>query len=199
MKKFITEKKPLFFILLLLVVVGIGGTFAYYYTEVIIPNQFKTLTYNVTVEDEFYDDWGVKKVFFVNKEETNTPVVLRINFNESWRREVDGITLSLDNNVNGENVVLKEWTDAFTNDFIKGDDGWYYYKKVLDSSERVQVLESISLNEELILTSPYYEDYKVFDYELSFNFEAIQASSGAVSDIWNRSVSISGDAVTWKL
>lgn len=199
MKKFITEKKPLFFILLLLVVVGIGGTFAYYYTEVIIPNQFKTLTYNVTVEDEFYDDWGVKKVFFVNKEETNTPVVLRINFNEAWRREVDGMALSLDNNVNGENVVLKEWTDTFNNDFIKGDDGWYYYKKVLNSSERVQVLESITLNEELILTSPYYEDYKVFDYELSFNFEAIQASSGAVSDIWNRSVSISGDEVTWKL
>lgn len=199
MKKFVTEKKPLFFILLLLVVVGIGGTFAYYYTEVIIPNQFKTLTYNVTVEDEFYDDWGVKKVFFVNKEETNTPVVLRINFNESWRREVDGMTLSLDNNVNGENVVLKEWTDTFTNDFIKGDDGWYYYKKVLNSNERIQVLESIALNEELILTSPYYEDYKVFDYELSFNFEAIQASSGAVSDIWNRNVSISGDEVTWEL
>lgn len=199
MKKIIAKNKPLFFVLLLLLIVGIGSTFAYFYTEVIIPNQFKTKTYNVTVEEEFYNNWGTKKVTIMNKEETNTPVVLRINFNESWRKEVDGIKLSLNNNVNGTNVVTKNWTIAFTNDFIKGDDGWYYYKKVLNAQESVQILESISLNEELISTSPYYEDYKSYNYELSFNYEAIQATSLAVSEIWDKKVNINGNDASWTL
>ena len=111
------KKKPLIFLLALIVIGVVGTTFAYYYTEIAIPNQFRAMTYNVTIEEEFNDTWGTKKVSFVNKEETNTPVVLRINYNELWRKEVNGVKLSLDNNVNGENVVTKNWTTAFTNDF----------------------------------------------------------------------------------
>ena len=51
MKKLTIKKKPLFFILLLLLLIGIGGTFAYYYTEIVVPNNFKTMTYNVAIVD----------------------------------------------------------------------------------------------------------------------------------------------------
>lgn len=191
------KKKPLFFLLLLLALGIVGTTFAYYYTEIAIPNQFRAMTYNVTIEEEFNNTWGTKKVSFVNNEETNTPVVLRINYNEFWRKEVNGVKLSLDNNVNGTNVVTKNWTTAFTNDFIDGGDGWYYYKKTLAAEASVQVLDSIALNESLISTSPYYNDYKSYTYELDFNFEAIQASSSAISEIWGRTATISGGNVTW--
>lgn len=191
------KKKPLFFLLLLLALGVVGTTFAYYYTEIAIPNQFRAMTYNVTIEEEFNNTWGTKKVSFVNNEETNTPVVLRINYNELWRKEVNGVKLSLDNNVNGTNVVTKNWTTAFTNDFIDGGDGWYYYKKTLAAEASVQVLDSIALNESLISTSPYYNDYKSYTYELDFNFEAIQASSSAISEIWGRTATISGGNVTW--
>ena len=191
------KKKPLFFLLLLLVLGIVGTTFAYYYTEIAIPNQFRAMTYNVTIEEEFNNTWGTKKVSFVNNEETNTPVVLRINYNELWRKEVNGVKLSLDNNVNGTNVVIKNWTTAFTNDFIDGGDGWYYYKKTLPAEASVQVLDSIALNESLISTSPYYDDYKSYTYELDFNFEAIQASSSAISEIWGKTATISGGNVTW--
>ena len=191
------KKKPLFFLLLLLVLGIVGTTFAYYYTEIAIPNQFRAMTYNVTIEEEFNNTWGTKKVSFVNNEETNTPVVLRINYNELWRKEVNGVKLSLDNNVNGTNVVTKNWTTAFTNDFIDGGDGWYYYKKTLAAEASVQVLDSIALNESLISTSPYYDDYKSYTYELDFNFEAIQASSSAISEIWGKTATISGGNVTW--
>ena len=191
------KKKPLIFLLALIAIGVVGTTFAYYYTEVSFPNQFRTMTYNVTIEEEFNDTWGTKKVSFVNKEETNTPVVLRINYNELWRKEVSGVKLSLDNNVNGENVVTKNWTTDFTNDFIDGGDGWYYYKKTLNAEESVQVLNSISLKEDLISTSPYYNDYKSYTYELDFNFEAIQASSSAISEIWGKTATISGSNVTW--
>lgn len=191
------KKKPLFFLLLLLALGIVGTTFAYYYTEIAIPNQFRAMTYNVTIEEEFNNTWGTKKVSFVNNEETNTPVVLRINYNELWRKEVNGVKLSLDNNVNGTNVVTKNWTTAFTNDFIDGGDGWYYYKKTLAAEASVQVLDSIALNESLISTSPYYDDYKSYTYELDFNFEAIQASSSAISEIWGKTATISGGNVTW--
>lgn len=192
------KKKPLIFLLGILVLGIVGGTFAYYYSEIAISNEFKTLTYNVQIEEEFNKTWGTKKVSFVNKEATNTPVVLRINYNESWRKEVNGTKLSLDNNVNGENAVTKNWTTAFTNDFVLGDDGWYYYKKTLNAKKSVQVLESITLNEDLISTSPYYDEYKDYDYELDFNFEAIQANTDAISEIWNKKATISGGNVTWE-
>jgi len=191
------KKKPLFFLLLLLALGIVGTTFAYYYTEIAIPNQFRAMTYNVTIEEKFNNTWGTKKVSFVNNEETNTPVVLRINYNEFWRKEVNGVKLSLDNNVNGTNVVTKNWTTAFTNDFIDGGDGWYYYKKTLAAEASVQVLDSIALNESLISTSPYYNDYKSYTYELDFNFEAIQANSSAISEIWGKNATITGGNVTW--
>ena len=192
------RKTPLFFIILIILLVTISGTFAYFASSVSIPNKFKIMTYNVTIEEEFNDTWGTKKVNFVNKETTNTPVVLRINYNELWRKEVNGIKLSLDNNVSGTNVVTKNWTTAFTNDFIDGGDGWYYYKKILDAQQSVQVLESIALNEQLISTSPYYNDYKSYTYELIFNFEAIQANVDAINDIWGKNVYMNDGNVTWQ-
>lgn len=190
-------KKPLIFLILFLLVVGIGGTFAYYYSEVIIPNRFQAMTYHVTIEEEFYDDFGTKRVSFVNQEETNAPVVLRINYNESWRKTIDDVVITPSNVIDGQDVVTKEWTDAFLNDFADGGDGWFYYTKVLNAQESVQVLESITLNESLVSTSSDAIDYQGADYELSFNFESIQASSDAILDIWGISSTIQGDDVAW--
>lgn len=193
------NKKSLFFLLLLLVIGIVGGTIAYYYSEDNLINQFKTSTYNVTIEEEFYNTWGTKKVSFVNKEETNTPVVLRINYNEFWRYEFEGVKLSLDNNVNGENLVTKNWTTSFLDDFIYSEDGWYYYKKILDAKELVQVLDSIVLKNSLVELSSYSEEYKHASYELDFNFEAIQANINAISQIWGIDVNFEGDDVSWQI
>lgn len=198
MKKIKLKRKPLFFILLLLVVGIVGTTFAYFHSQAEISNKFQAMTYNVTLKEEFYDKWGTKKVTISNEEKTNTPVVLRINYNESWRKKIDDTTtVLLDNNVNGENVVTKNWTTTFTSDFIKGDDGWYYYKKVLSAEESITILESIALKEDLIKDTIYYNDYKNGTYQLDFNYEAIQADATAISDIWNKKVTISNKEVTW--
>lgn len=178
------NKKPLIFVGLLILVALIGYTIAYYYTEVVIPNRFESMTYNVQVREEFNDDYGTKRVYFVNEEETNTPVVLRINYNEQFR--INGVIQN--NLVNGEDRVTKEWTDAFTNDFQYFSDGWYYYKKVLDPEEEVQVLESIQYNGNVPDSSVYH---------LDFNFEAIQATPEAVKEIWGMNMAIDGDNVSW--
>ena len=191
------NKKVVLFLILLLSIIGIGSAYAYYQVNVIVPNKYKAATYEVEIEEEFEDKFGVKKVWIVNKEKTNAPVVLRVNYNELWSKEIDGVLLTLDNNVNGENVVEKEWTEEFLNDFELKEDGWYYYKKVLRPEERVQLLERISLKNELISTSEYSNEYLTYDYELAFNFESIQATEDAVLEIWNKNITINDDNVTW--
>ena len=184
--------KPLIFVGILAVVCAVVGyTVAYYYSNIVVPNQFQSMTYNVQItEEDFNNTFGTKKVFFKNEEETNTPGVLRFDFNESWGNGVNNL-------INGTNVVTKTWTDAFTNDFALGDDGWYYYKKVLNPQESVQVLESISRNDTLINSSPNRSEYVNSNYHLDINFEAIQATPEAVQEIWNKSITITGTSVQW--
>ena len=191
--------KPIIFMLLLPVVCAVGLTLAYYTSEVRVVNKFKTNTYNVDIEDRSTGSWGERTVSFINREEENSSVVLRINYNESWTNKNDDVLLTIDNTVNGVNAVSKEWTDEFKNNFIKGEDGWYYYTKVLNAKESVKVLNSVDLNQTLIETSPYYNEYLTYTYDLSFNFEAIQATSKAVEEIWNKKITIEGNEVTWEL
>ena len=191
------NKKVVLFLILLLSFIGIGSVYAYYQVNVIVPNKYKAATYDVEIEEEFEDEFGTKKVWIVNNEKTNAPVVLRISYNEFWSKTIDGVLLTLDNNVNGENVVEKTWTEDFLEDFELKEDGWYYYKKVLNPEERVQLLESISLKNELVSLSDYREEYHTYDYELAFNFESIQATKDAVLEIWDKNITIDGDNVTW--
>ena len=188
------NKKPLIFGLLLLTLAVIGGTFAYYYSEVVIPNRFKAMTYDVKLVEEFEGDFGTKEVSIVNQEETNTPVVIRMSYNEYWDN-------SLNNKYNNTDVVTKNWTTDFLNDFrYDGGSGWYYYTKVLNPESSVTVLNSTALNTNLVNASPDRSSYLSSDYHLDFNYEAIQAKEEAILDIWGDdllSVSINGGNVSW--
>lgn len=166
-----------------------GVSYAFYHNETKFINEFKTMTYNVNLEEEFNGDFGTKKVKIVNEEETNVDVVLRLNFNETWTKVNNNQTYFLNNYNDTYNCVYKEWTADFLNDFVLGDDGWYYYKKKLLSQGEVKILESISDNNVC--------NYQDANYELDFNYEAIQADSNAVSDIWGYNITISNNDVTW--
>lgn len=191
------KKRPLFFLLGLILVITVGTTLAFFNNQYNLPEKFKTMTFNVDLVEEFYNDFGVDKVTIVNNEVTNAPVVIRINYNEIWQDKSSNNIYLLSNQINGEDVVTKEFTNAFLNDFIYID-GWYYYKKILNATESVQILNSIALNDTLISSSPYYEDYNNFDYRLVFSYEAIQADIKAVKNIWNKDITINGTNVTWQ-
>ena len=174
-------------------IMGIVGVSAIYLSNVSLINSFKTLTYKVDVEEEFYNDWGTKKIKVMNQEKTNTPVALRVSFHESFTK--DDFTLS--NTINGEEVVDKEFTSEFVSHFRKASDGWYYYDQVLDPEESVQILNSIQLKEDLIQTSEDYELYKTYHYELGFQYEAIQATEGAIKEIWGKNASIVNHSIQY--
>lgn len=196
-KKKILKRKSLLFLLCLILLFSIGGTIAYYYETVYIPNQFKTMTYDVELTEEFNNEWGTKKVYITNNESSNTSVVIRIGINELWSKEVDDVLLTLSNTLNGSNVVNKVFTNTFNNDFVNGNDGWYYYKKILRPNESIQILDSISLNTNLIQNTPYYDDYLSYNYNLNFNYEALEAKVDTILEIWNKNVSINSINVSW--
>lgn len=195
----INKKKNFIFILLLLVVLLVGSTYAVFYTQFAIPNKFDVMLYDVKVEDDFNGNWGVRSVKFTNNDVSNTSIVLRISYNEIWNSKINGSIITLNNYVDGKNVVNKEWTDEFLNDFVLADDGWYYYKKELLPQQSVQVLKSVNLNEELISNSVNYTKYKNFDYDLSFNYEAISSDADLIKDVWNKNVTIKEGEVNWDL
>ena len=165
---------------------GIVGVSAIYISNVSLVNSFKTLTYKVDVLEEFYNDWGTKKIKVVNSEETNADVVLRVTFNESFTKDND----ILSNEINGEEVVEKEYANDFLTHFSKDQDGWYYYDKVLKAKDSVEIINSINLKEDLIRTSEDYEKYKTYHYELGFQYETIQATEKAIKEIWGKNATI---------
>ncbi len=191
------KRKLIPLVLIILLILGLGIAYALYQSNITLPNEFKSMTYNIVLEEEFYDTWGTKKITLTNRDPTNTPVVLRISFNEIWSKTIQNQYLTLDNTVNGVNVVQKNWTSTFLNDFILDNDGWYYYKKTLNPEQSIQILNSIALQESVIQTSQYYQEYHNYDYELTFNYEAIQTTTQAIQSIWGKNATISGGNVTW--
>ena len=117
-----------------------------------------------------------------------------MSYNEYWDN-------SLNNKYNNTDVVTKNWTTDFLNDFrYDGISGWYYYTKVLNPESSVTVLNSTALNTNLVNASPDRSSYLSSDYHLDFNYEAIQAKEEAILDIWGDdllNVSINGGNVSW--
>lgn len=188
--------KALLFLIPLLVVGIVGVTLAYFTSRSNIKNEFQVLTYNVDMTEESSGTWGNKKVTVINRD--TTPVVVRVSYNEIWSKEDSEFGYrTLNNVINGTNVVNKNWTNTWKNDFVAGDDGWYYYKKVLGASTGIELITSISLNRTVIDSSPFTDDYLSYDYEFNFGFEAIQATEEAVKELWGFDITITDNNIKW--
>ena len=188
------KKVLLIFLLVFLVIISVGVTYAYFYQNYTLPSQFKTMTYDIDIEEEFYNDWGTKKVYILNNEVSNTNVVLRVKYTEVWSKIINNEKYYLSNTINGVNVVDKVWTNTFLNEFTDGLDGWYYYNKILRPNDKIQLLESISLNQTLTSTNLDYLDY---DYQLLFSYEVLDTDINIISEIWNKTATINNLNVNW--
>ena len=144
-------------------------------------------TSGVTIIENADPGFGRKEISFKNNKSTNSPVLLRIAYSETWTNSNNEI---VSNMVGNTNVVTKNWTTAFAQDFVDGQDGWYYYKKTLEPLAQVQVLSSIALND---------NSYNVYNYDIAFRFEAVQADATAASELWGKTVTIANGVATWTL
>lgn len=152
----------------------------------VIENQVTVAGSGVRIIDTSEAGFGKHGITFRNEGASSSKVLLRIAYSETWSK-ADGTIIS--NNGAAGNAVTKNWTTDFGRDFVDGNDGWYYYKKTLNPETEVKVLDSIELVD---------ENYSVYNYDLSFRFESVQADAAAASALWAKTVTVGDDgAVTW--
>ena len=189
MKKNIKKIIPI----IALVLVGTFGiTLAYFRnTDSTFFDLFAS-NYDVEILQDADPGWGKRIITFKNK--GSSPVYLRISYNEIWSKEVDGTEVIYNNLLNSDTAVVKDWTQDFLNDF-ELIDGWYYYKKELGANQSVTVLNNINIRE---YDSSWDYDYRNLDYELAWNYEAVQTNSNAVNKLWNINVNNEGNSVQWQ-
>lgn len=174
----------------LLIAIACGAGFVVYAVSrntSVIDNSVRVASNGVAIEEDSDPGFGKKEISFYNNAATNAPVLLRISYSETWQ-DSDGNAIS---NVaaNGSNVVTKTWTQAFVDDFVSGNDGWYYYTKTLNPLQRVQVLSAIALGD---------SSYSIYDYDISFRFEAVQADAAAAGALWGKTVTVENGVATWQ-
>lgn len=105
---------------------------------------------------------------------------------------------SYSNKINGQDVVTKYWSNDFEDNFVLNDDGWYYYKKTLDPSEMVIVLNGYELNNNLLEGTKYYDIYNYYaKYDLLFDFEGLELNTDNVQNAWGINYSVNQKNVTW--
>ncbi len=194
-KSFCKKNKSLVFLMLLGLVVIVGGTYAYFTSRDTKENVFKTSKYDVKLDEDFdpssWPDATKKEV--VIKNAGTADVFIRMSYNETWVNDAGSV---LNNLYNGESVVTKTWASPLEDDWVYHD-GWYYYKKILSGGTDLPLLNSIALNKTLIQDSPDQNKYLTYNYELSFNYESVQATSDAVSTLWGHTVTVDGTNVSW--
>jgi len=178
------KKKIVLISSLLILLIGslLSVSYAIYKSQLEVSNEFKTGKVDVDITENFNDDWGMKEVFITNNS-SNSSVVLRVYFTEKWMDDNGDNTNNL---TNSQNRVEKGWTEEFSGLFIYATDGWYYYKKIIEPSESVQIMSTISSDDE-----------STEDYELTFHYEAVQATEDAILDVWGLEASINDKDVSW--
>ena len=151
-----------------------------------IENQVTVANNGVRILEDSVAGFGKHEISFKNEGAGSSKVLLRIAYSETWSK-TDGTIVS---NVGASgNAVTKAWTDAFTQDFVDGNDGWYYYTKTLNPNVEVKVLNSIALAD---------NSYSKYNYDISFRFESVQADATAANALWSKTATIDeSGAVTW--
>ena len=75
--------------------------------------------------------------------------------------------------------------------FRNGNDGWYYYDRTLGLHlAPSRFSHSIGLSD---------QTYNIYNYDLSFRFEAVQADAAAALALWGKTVTVENGEATWQL
>lgn len=185
-----TSKRSIPVIVVAVVIVAACTTtflaFAISRNRSVIENQVTVANSGVRIIDTSEAGFGKHGITFRNEGASSSKVLLRIAYSETWSK-ADGTIIS--NNGAAGNAVTKNWTTDFGRDFVDGNDGWYYYKYVLNPESEVRVLDSIELVD---------NSYSIYNYDLSFRFESVQADATAANALWGKTVTIDDNgAATW--
>ena len=197
------NKKSLVALALVALVGLVGGTFAYFTSSTTLTNEFETGTYSTSITEEFVspDNWTPgtttkKRVNVTNN--GSVEVAVRAKYTEKWTAK-DGTVLS--GTRNEESVAQFK----INPNWIKANDGYYYYNDTLIANETSSdFISSVTFNPNFILEegtdiectttkengkttvncANLESGYAGATYSLEITIETIQASQG-----WNYELS----------
>ena len=199
--------KVLFFVSCFIIIVTVICTIAVYYNSVSYDDEIVSNSFDVVMDNSYISEFGDAYVNIINL--GDIPVLLRIHVGESWYLDynldsydpdgnVDKDIIPISNKCNGYDVVMKGWTDTFLDDFVLEDDGWYYYKKILNASDSISLISYIDLDYEVLDNCSNRQLYEsVYSYKLRFNFEVIKVDSLTSNDMWGMQFTKDGNNVNW--
>lgn len=178
MRKFSNKRIGVYIGILALLVFGMS--YAYWSSALSHENVLEADTLTGTIEEEFKSNSQpegkvTKEVSFRNT--GSSAAFLRIAYSESWERDVDGEKVLMSNTVNGIEIADKKWTEDYSASWIKGDDGWLYYNKLLEPGQSTR-----PILQEVVFPKKYtgaLAAYGKADYNLYFRMELLQASDSA--------------------
>lgn len=160
----------------------VGGTYAWFTAKDTVTNSFSTLgsdedeSGDIKIVEEFDED-GAKEVLpgtTVRKEVSVKNVgdydeFIRVSLNPKFNQDSE-------NKLDTKLIELNLTKDS---NWIKGEDGWYYYiGKVAPEETTKKVLDSVTLSKNA------ENEYKNVSFEVVVIAEGIQAKNGAAADTW---------------
>lgn len=161
----------------------IGGTFAWFTARDTVTNSFNTLgsdedeSGDINIVETFDED-GAKKVLPGNTVKKEVAVKNVGDYDEFIRVQLS--PKFNDNPQNNLDIKLIELNLTKNSDWIKGEDGWYYYiGKVAPGESTKDILDSVTLSKEA------GNDYKNVSFDVVVVAEGIQAKNGAAADTWD--------------
>lgn len=194
-KKNNRTKLALIFVSICLIIT-IGITLAYYNNVVSISNKLATNEPKVELIEKFSQgsiflpgEKVTKQVKFSNSGKIDA--LIRVKYSDIW------VDLNDEGVAGNTNLVLKEWTNAWNEEWIDGKDGYFYYTKILKTGTSTNViLDKLALFDDAS-NDDHDFDYSALTYKIIFELDACMVKNEAAQISFGKSIKISGDDVEW--
>lgn len=177
-------------------VITIGITLAYYSNVVSISNKLVTNEPKIELIEKFSQGSTFlpgekvdKQVKFSNSGKINA--LIRVRYSDIW------VDINDESVIGDTSLVLKEWTNAWNNEWIDGKDGYFYYKKVLKVGKTTNVILDRLTLLDAASNDDHDFDYSALIYKIIFELDACMVSNEAAQISFGKSIEISGDDVIW--
>lgn len=115
----------------------------------------------------------------VNQGEAPTDPLDLVAYNLNLKQSLSTIS----NFEDGEETVINYWNTYFENNFVYGNDGWYYYKYLVAPGDNIYILDSVVSSLE---TSS--------KFNMNFIYEVLEDDSDVVNELWNVTYTIDNES-----
>lgn len=185
------KKKVLLILGIFLVFVTTTISLAYFTSKENKENKFSIGSIQTKINEDFdknseevknLSTIAVKKKVCIENTGKN-PVLVRVIITPQWEKTDENGNI-IGNIVSASNQVQLNFSNDISKNWIKGNDGYYYYNKVLEPKETTSyLLESVQLKDNI--PSDEKEEYKDRELAINVSSEATQVNEKALDNKWN--------------